>query len=292
MKNIPLGKGALLIAHPGDELKLFGFINQAKPYLFILTDGSGRTRPATLNDTWRILNSIFPESGDIFYMMTQQDKEKHGYINNYLLYQEILNKQESFFAVYINQIVYNLSEKNIDYLVVNSREEYNPINELCRIMAEIAVKLVERGKGKKIMLYEFPVIKPYNEGINDGCIRINLDEELMKKKLYWISRYDSSVLDDLKLNVRIDKNAILNLKEMPGGLEEVENILLQVAPDFLKNEYLFPYIYKESSEKPFYEIYAERLVNSGIYMEAITYKSHILPIKKRLDSLTQQTIKA
>src|SRR5215470_17021527 len=63
---LPEGPAALVISHPGHELRLFGWLRLAKPSVFILTDGSGRSDASRIASTSRILASAGANPGGIF----------------------------------------------------------------------------------------------------------------------------------------------------------------------------------------------------------------------------------
>jgi len=46
---------ALIIAHPGHELRVHHWLEKTRPLVFVLTDGSGRTAQSRLHSTTRIL---------------------------------------------------------------------------------------------------------------------------------------------------------------------------------------------------------------------------------------------
>src|SRR5437879_291791 len=48
---------ALVICHPGHELKLFGWMTRARPVVHVLTDGSGSSKRSRLKSTERVLES-------------------------------------------------------------------------------------------------------------------------------------------------------------------------------------------------------------------------------------------
>lgn len=38
-QTISSGRAALVVAHPGHELRVYGWLEQARPRVFVLTDG-------------------------------------------------------------------------------------------------------------------------------------------------------------------------------------------------------------------------------------------------------------
>jgi hypothetical protein len=58
-------RSLLVIAHPGHELRLCGWIGQAKPLVCILTDGSGSDDKPRLASTLNILQDLGAEIGPV-----------------------------------------------------------------------------------------------------------------------------------------------------------------------------------------------------------------------------------
>jgi hypothetical protein len=54
------------VAHPGHELRVFGWLHAARPRVFVLTDGSGRTGRSRLPSTTRILREAGAEPASIY----------------------------------------------------------------------------------------------------------------------------------------------------------------------------------------------------------------------------------
>src|SRR4029077_12021317 len=57
---------ALVVAHPGHELRVHGWLERHRPVVFVLTDGSGSTASSRLHSTQRILLRAEARQGSIF----------------------------------------------------------------------------------------------------------------------------------------------------------------------------------------------------------------------------------
>lgn len=286
MRNIPLGNGAISIAHPGHELRLYGFLQKAKPFIFLLTDGTSRNNPCRREHTRALLPPSYNERKESFFDLADYSKpEGEGRnIRDAHIYTELLAGRLYFFEYYTKFMAGLFVQKKIDYVVADASEGQHVIHEMCRIMTDTAIRLVKKTTGKTIVNYEYSVTRPYNEGLTEDCIHVELDDETYNGKINAVANYHPSILSELKPNLTLDLNVILQLREMPKGMGEVKNILKHVNPDFFRNEYIRPYIYKEH-EKPFYETNGEKLVSDGKYAEVIYYEKHIKPIKEQLDAI-------
>src|SRR5690242_870571 len=80
------GKCALLIAHPGHEIRVHGWLEQARPTVYILTDGSGRSSQPRLESTKRVLMQAGAQIGEAFGQIADRD-----------LYDRVLRHDLDFF---------------------------------------------------------------------------------------------------------------------------------------------------------------------------------------------------
>lgn len=250
MKNLPIGKGALSVAHAGHELRLHGFIEQAKPYIFILTDGSSATAPTRMGYSQLYVSNIFPEQKDSFmtFALANLSKEEK-YIKESQLIQEVLAGSTGFCELYAGEMAQIMIEKKIDYIVCDASEDADVIHEICVILTDLAIKLVEKMTRKKIMRYEYAVTKPYNHDLTEDCIHIELDAPMAQRKIEELSKYHISVLPEIKHDVDVDETVVYQLKQIEaGGIKQVETMLGEANPDYFKNEYIRPYIYKDLAE--------------------------------------------
>src|SRR4029453_5346950 len=67
---LPADRAALLVAHPGHELRLHGWMEQSRPVVFVLTDGSGRTHHSRLPPTTRVLERAGATRGAVYGRFT------------------------------------------------------------------------------------------------------------------------------------------------------------------------------------------------------------------------------
>ncbi len=58
--------GALVVAHPSHELRVHGWLQMARPLVFILTDGSGREGQPRLPSTTKVLDDLGASQGSIY----------------------------------------------------------------------------------------------------------------------------------------------------------------------------------------------------------------------------------
>src|SRR5687767_773396 len=66
-------RAMLVIAHPGHELRVHGWLETARPRVWVLTDGSGRTQQSRIDSTTRVLESTGAVRGSVYGQMSDAD---------------------------------------------------------------------------------------------------------------------------------------------------------------------------------------------------------------------------
>lgn len=292
--KLPEGNYALCIAHPGHELRLHGFLEQTRPCVFIFTDGSHRTGQDMMFDSIRVidratkqgikLNLAFLNSDaskKIFKISRHDLPEGEQHLKDSQIYNEVLNQFTDISTYFIHMMAKNFMLYKIDYVIGDASEGTNVCHEVMRILTDVAIQLVKKISGKEIICYDFALDRPFNENVNDQCIHIELDDAAMYRKINAILKYPLGI-HDLKPNISLDYNLLLELQKMKDGEAAVKKLMKDTNIDFLKNEYLRPYSSSEVTSKPLYELEGEKAVQAGKYYDVITYEKHLKPLKQKL----------
>src|SRR4051794_24140970 len=77
---------ALVIGHPGHELRVFGWLSQHRPLVYVITDGSGQRGVSRLQSTESVLRAAGSKPAEIF-----------GHIADRRIYRAILDADSAFF---------------------------------------------------------------------------------------------------------------------------------------------------------------------------------------------------
>lgn len=289
MKNLPAGNYALSIAHAGHEVRLHGFLEIAKPYVFLLTDGSERTGHDMMMESIRVIDTAVKQDKRLkidpkdegwkrAWMIIQADRDpEQKHIKSPQIYAQILSQNTGFFEYYINFIASNLIRRNINYIVSDAIENKDCVQHMCRIMTDIALGFIVKNTGKQILQYDYSVTNPYDTNITDECIEIELDEEAIDRKLNAIIKYPLAI-QDLKANFPLDINVILELRKMKDGEASIKQILKDINMGFVSKEFLRPYSFVDA-ENTSYEVEIEDK------KEIITYADHIKPLQEKLQDI-------
>lgn len=243
---------ALIIAHPGHELRVYGWVAEARPVVFILTDGSGRTGRSRLDSTSRILNEVGAEPGCIYGRLTDRE-----------LYQAILDHSFELLISLTEELAQSLLYKKIRYVAGDAIEGYNPSHDMCRVIIDAAVKLASRATGHEIGNFDFLLgghPDPHAERSQGHAIRVRLDSQGLARKLAAARRYG-----DLANDVN---ESLSRWGEEPFQTECLRSVEDDAGRDF--------------DTTPFYEEYGERQVSKGYYDRVLRYREHFLPVARAI----------
>lgn len=249
MRSISLDRrAALVIAHPGHELRVYHWLGLVSPRVFILTDGSGHAGKSRLERTTSILNSLGAGPGSIYGRLTDVE-----------VYSAILHGDIDLFVGIAGKLARALVDNQIEYVVGDAIEGYNPVHDVCRLLINAAVK----------------------KACQMGSCLDNFDV-LMAYKL---ADYDPATMPDaitIDADERMQSQKLQAARDYPELAVDVNRILAQEGIDSLRTEYLRPVSedsYKVvSKERPYYEVYGEQQVAAGRYQQVIRYREHVLPI--------------
>ncbi|HKQ39946.1 MAG TPA: hypothetical protein VJ063_17845 [Verrucomicrobiae bacterium] len=240
---------ALIISHPGHELRVFHWLEQTRPLVLVLTDGSGSANQARIRSTTRILKMVGARAGLVYGVFTDRE-----------IYSKILKRSEAILVQMLEELAGTLVDPQIDTVAGDALEGYNPSHDLCRYLINAAVLLAGRRTGKVIQNLDFALI-----GRPDACpahllpsaVRLCLDEAALERKLQAAEQYA-----ELK--------------------PEVEAALNSVGQDGFRYECLRPVEHPESFDPPqtppFYERHGEKRVREGVYNDVIRYREHLRPV--------------
>src|SRR5947207_7599346 len=100
------GKCALLVAHPGHEIRVHGWLEKTKPVVYVLTDGSGRSGKSRLASTTRVLVRAGARPSNIF-----------GRLPDRALYQAVLRRDLQLFRQLAADLADELVRERFDFVL-------------------------------------------------------------------------------------------------------------------------------------------------------------------------------
>jgi hypothetical protein len=248
---IDKSSAALVIAHPGHELRVHGWLEALRPCIFILTRGDGPDRSSRLGSTRKVIAAAGATEGRVFGRF--EDRE---------FYDALLRGDEALFVRLLDELAAELVALNVEYVVGDAEEGFNPSHDVCRYLTTAAAAMASRATGRTIRDFDVLLV-----GRPDMCeparrqqaISLRLDDAALERKLRSAHQY-------------------VELKE------EVERSLQHNGVEVFRTEVLRPVVPEAAGPAmpPFYEEYGARQVAAGRYADVIRYDRHVRPLKQAL----------
>jgi hypothetical protein len=247
-------RAALVIAHPGHELRLYGWLKLARPRVFVLTDGSGHSGSPRIERTTNMLRELSAETGSFY-----------GRFSDAAIYETLLTHQYDLFVNLARELAAQILNERFNCVVGDASDGYNPTHDICRLVVDAAVEMAERASGLKIKNLQFLVTgnpavgltAPHAEPI---CLR--LDEATFQQKLLAARNY-------------------FELKD------EIDALINTHSTESFRSEYLYEVKHYNldtfsGGEGAFYEQHGKKRVKQGYYRQVIRCDEHVLPLALRL----------
>lgn len=246
-------RAALVIGHPGHELRVHRWLELAQPTVHVLTDGSGRTGRSRLPSTEAVLGRTGATPGAVFGVGSDAD-----------IYRFLLDGNASPVLDIVNVLAGALADA--EYVVADAIEGFNPSHDLCRLIVNAAVARVARRTGRALGNYDIlldgdPRACP--EDRRAGAVELRLEDDDLARKI----------------------DAALAYPELRG---ETEHALAAFGRDAFRIETLRPVrdlregVDALAEDPPFYERYGAQQVAAGHYPEVIRYRAHVQPMARLL----------
>jgi hypothetical protein len=261
LPETPEIRAALIVAHPGHELLVHSWLERARPRVFVLTDGSGRSNQSRLNSTTKIINQAGATRGRIY-----------GRLTDLSVYSAILNHDFALFTKLATELSEALVDDETDYVVGDAVEGYNPTHDVCRLVINAAIEVASRARGHRLANLDFLVIRQPSacrKTIHAGANCLRLDEDAFARKMAAARGYT-----ELKA--------------------EVDAALSRTPVDAFRVECLHPVDSAGGSQRfleepPLYEHYGEKQVLAGYYAQVVRYREHIAPLAEALSRYSQRS---
>ena len=295
------GRAALVVAHPSHELRVHGWLEQTRPYVCILTDGSGRSGVSRLSQTSEVLSRAGATQGAIYGRLTDLE-----------VYSAVIDGNSELFAGLVEELAHALVAEKIEYVVGDAAEGYNVAHDICRVMVDAAVECARQKHDHHVANFDFPVVGSPGDSHHDDVIRLELDADAFTRKVNAISAYSPKLAQDIKATLNgapfqgirrfsepqlageVDVNMSALVREVVESRsalkEQLGNVIEDVSPDVIRVECLRAVADKAAptSEPLFYELYGEKLVAAGHYEKVIRYREHMLPLAQAIRARTER----
>lgn len=243
----------LVVAHPGHELRVHGWLEAARPEVWVLTNGAGHGERGRLDSTTRVLQRAGATMGSAFAAFT--DKEA---------YAALLGGELDAVVALTQRLAARLAAAPDVYVAGDAMEGFNPIHDLCRVVIDTAVAVAARGGRPPVLNLDFPLeASPDASGAApDTDVRLLLDEGAIARKLRAAREYP-------ELTAEVER-ALATHGESAFAVER-----LRAATDSRS-------IPQRTGDPPLYERYGEERVAAGHYSSVLRLRQHFLPFAAAL----------
>ncbi|HEX8618874.1 MAG TPA: hypothetical protein VF911_14920 [Thermoanaerobaculia bacterium] len=260
---------AVLLAHPGHELVIHGFVERSRPLVAVLTDGSGSSGHSRVDSTTRVLESTGAEPSGFYGGFTDQR-----------LYAALLGHDHDLFVSMAEELAGVLVASRIQVVVGDASEGWNPIHDVWRSVVNAAVELASHRLGADIRNFDFLLFGSHRAAAVD-CSRqavvLQLDEAAYERKL---------AVGELYAELHAEVQAALSgstasIVRSPALSAELDRRLAGLNAEAYRTELLRPVgaTPAAAAEPRVYELYGEMMVAAGRYKEAIRYDRHLAPVE-------------
>lgn len=250
------GPTALVVGHPGHELRLHYWLERVRPVTFVLTDGSGHTDHSRLGSTTQVIERAGARRGSIYGALSDRE-----------LYAAILRGDHALFARLAEKLAAALQREGVTCAVGDAAEGVNPGHDVCRLLLNAAIALTARSTGRRIENMEFAVEGPPNECPPEDraqAVFLQLDDAAHARKLAAARAY-------------------------PELAAELERVFAIHDVQAFRAECIRPVRYDFDIAGLFehpcvYERYGEKQVAAGLYRNVIRFE-HVAQIAEGLAAL-------
>lgn len=250
---MPAGPALLVVGHPGHELRVHGWLSEARPLVLVLTDGSGHGGTPRLSSTTALIGRAGATAGPVF-----------GRFSDALMYQTLLKRHTSVFVDLAVELSDVIAANKIAVVVGDDAEGYNPTHDVCRMLIDAAVELAQPSLESPVANLAFALMdRP------DGIPASGQ------------SRSSQVVLGDQALERKIA--AALNYAELADEVSHARSTWGDEAFRMETFRHVAPgELWAPVGAPPFYEDYGSGRVRDGAYREVIRYDQHIRPLADAL----------
>ncbi|MFL6209954.1 MAG: hypothetical protein ACJ74W_13945 [Pyrinomonadaceae bacterium] len=261
----------LVVAHPGHELRLHGWLEQARPHVLVLTDGSGRNESSRIAAASAYLATLDLPPGPLFGRYTDR-----------VIYDALLKQDLRLFIALADELAAFFVCACVDFVVGDATEGYNTTHDVCRLVLDAAVAMAGRARGRALVSYDFPVVRRPDDcpaDLRAQAVWLNLPDEVFARKLAAARRHYPELLAEVESALAHASDgplrAFLELNDQFGSANGHGPL------DQFRIECLRPTRAADAAAptpRPFYELHSERLVAAGHYQQVIRYHEHIRPL--------------
>jgi hypothetical protein len=248
-----VSRPVLVVAHPGHELRLYGWMTQMRPIVHVLTDGSGSGGAARIDSTTTLLERVGASAGSIYGRLSDRE-----------IYRAILDGDHATFTAMAVELAAQFVSDEVDFVAGDAVEGFNPSHDVCRYVVNAAVRIAAAA-GRPVDCYAFALDRAPDappDGVRGPSLRMQLDDDTLNRKLQAAHAYV-----ELRSEVR---SALERFGSAPFRSE-------CLWPVNLADRYGW-----DPEHIPYYESFGAGRVAQGTYEHVVTFREHVKPLADAL----------
>lgn len=254
----PDGPAALIVAHPGHEIRVHAWMCQVRPRVFVLTDGSGHGETGRVGSSERVLSEAGASRGSCFGRWTDRDA-----------YDLILDGRTDALLEVVEELAEGLVDQQVRYVLSDAVEGLNPVHDLCFVLTLAALRRASSRLDRTIGHFHFLL-----DADPGARLQASPDARVLP-------------LSDAELRRKIDA-----ARGYPELRREVDHALGTWGEDAFRREVMYPApadveAFFESLPEavgavPGYESFGARRVAEGVYPRLLRFREHFEPLARAL----------
>ncbi|MBL4616499.1 MAG: hypothetical protein JKY46_02305 [Robiginitomaculum sp.] len=238
-----------IFAHPGHELRCFGFLQHLSAKILYLSDASASTGQQRLQ-----------QSGDLLQDYGLQTLDSTMAIPDIEIYLALMSKDQTWLSYFYHKLRFILQKEQPSLIITDAAEGYNPVHDLCHFLTLAAVRANKLPV--KIMvtpLTEHPHELDGHEITN--CMVLDMNHKQSQIKTSAMNAYAKTAGGQLANEA----------KAMEAEFGTAVNTREILRPPISLSDYFNRY----SKHKPHFEHYGEQRVQSKKYKEILRLHPHL-----------------
>lgn len=236
----------LVLAHPGHEVGLYGFLGRYRPPVMAWTDGSGRRRWPRAESSRSVVQSAGAETVEPF-----------GLVPDSILYRAMVEHDAEPFVEWFEIVEKRMRESQITDVITEAAEGFNPIADALRWIVSAAAETLG-----PVKVWEWPVVGAPVSVVPMGGEAFDLTEFEFHRKMN-------------AAHGCIDIAPEVAEAVQRHGLSRFRREVLTPALRWCSPA--------EAVTPPGYERRGEQLAATGQVKEAIRYAEHLRPVLRQIE---------
>jgi hypothetical protein len=195
-------KTLLVCAHPGHELRLHHWMEQSRPDVFFITDGSGSAGVPRLQSSLAVINRAGSR------MLAGS-----GSLPDRRLYEAMRGRDIGLFQALKEQIAALVRAGGYDELVCDGLEGFNTAHDWCHYLVQSVARPL------RVSVLEHSLVNAPDAWAGPGSRILCLDDEALDRKLRAAAAYPEMAVEVEETLRRWGRGRLQRRSASPGALE-------------------------------------------------------------------------